>query len=152
MNTIELQQDDGSVKRFAAPTGRWHTEPTATAYDGEQVLRDAQQLDRALGSAELALDVLRRFKPDFAALVSLAHDPQSWLAARLPLETAQQAKAMLGRLVEALGEDGKIATPGGAPRADLTLHHCGERLAAIQDEIARVQAAFVPRAGGRRGG
>jgi hypothetical protein len=152
--TVELLQDDGSVKRFTAPTGRWYTEPTATAYDAEQVLRDAQQLDRALGSAELALDVLRRYRPDMQALVSLAHDPQAWLAARLPIETTQQAKAMLSRLVEALGADGYIATPGGLPYPDLSLAHCGERLRDVEAEIQRVQSAFVPRAaaGGRRAG
>lgn len=145
MNTIQLQQDDGTVRTFAAPTGRWHSEPTATAFDAEQVLRDSQQLDRALGSCELALDVLRRYRPDMAALVSLAHDPQAWLAARLPIETTQQARGMLGRLLEALGEDGAVGTPGGTPYPDLTLHHAAERLAAIQDEIQRVSSAFVPK-------
>ncbi len=148
--SIELLQDDGSVRTFRALTGAWHTDPVGDVADPDALLRDAQCLDRALGSAELALDVLRRYRPDFAALTALATDPAAWLAARLPIETASQAKAMLGRLVEALGAGGKIAEPIGVPHPTLTLHHCSERLRDIEAEVERVTGAFTPRTGGRR--
>jgi hypothetical protein len=152
MNTIELLQDDGSVRTFRAPAGRWHSEVVGDVADPDALLRDAQCLGRGLAACEARLDTVRRHVPTMDDFVRLHHDAAGWLREKLPTEEAAMAHDVLARLTAALGPDGVVADAmdAGLPTPTLALRHAQERLADVEAEIARVTGAYVPRASGRR--
>jgi hypothetical protein len=143
----------GEIWRTDIPPAVYHSLPVAEAYDADELMRDAQGIGRLLAGCELQVSRLLDTPVSLATLVGLAD--VATVTDHLPTEAVRQAREMLKRLELALGPAGWCHDCSGPahPGTDgIPMQQIRERVAVLEQQIARITAAFTrPASPGRRG-